>query len=169
MRRPAKIKNWLTAEQMADWLANAPDESAKKRRMTIWLIFTRHLYANNVARMLGLSVQSVWLWTKQYNLKGPQGLERKGRGGRRRAFLPKEREAHILDPFSRRIRNGQVVRAREIQKALEDELKHKVSMPYVYRLLSRHDWSQMIAQSQLSGISTPDDFSKISRPWLRKE
>jgi transposase len=169
MRRPAKIEDWLTAEQMSDWLKNAPDESARKRRMAIWLIFSKHFYAKDVAEIVGVSVQSVWLWTKQYNLKGPQGLERKGRGGRRWALLPKEHEARILEPFFQRIRSGDVVRAREIKGILEQELGRKVSIPYVYRLLSRHGWSQIIAQSQVYKISTADDFRKLSRPWLREE
>ncbi len=169
MRRPAKIEEWLTAEQMSDWLKSAPDESAGKRRMAIWLIFSKHLHAGGVAEQVGVSVQSVWLWTKQYNQKGPQGLERKGRGGRRWALLSKEREARILEPFFRRIRSGDTVRAREIQTVLEHEVKRKVSMPYVYRLLSRHGWSQTVAQSQVKRISAADDFRKLSRPWLREE
>lgn len=168
MRQPAKIEPWLTAEQMSVWLKGAPDESAHRRRMAVWLTSMGRLHAPKVAEILGVSVQSVWLWTRQYNSKGPKGLERKGRGGRRWAFIPQKREAELLKPFIKRAHKGDVARAKDIRVVIEKELERKVSMPYVYRLLARHGWSRIIAQSQLRRSATPDDFRKLSRPWLRK-
>ena len=169
MREPAYIKSWLTVEKMFRWLQEAPDESAHKRRMAIWLIHTGRLHASKVAEILGVSVQAIWLWNQQYNTKGPKGLDRKGRGGRRWAFLSRQRENELLKPFIVRAISGDVAKASEIRAVFEKELKRKVSMPYIYRLLSRHGWSRIIAQSQrIQKPTVPDDFKKITRPWLRK-
>ncbi len=168
MRQPAKIEPWLTAEQMSVWLQKSPDESAHKQRMTIWLTSVGRLHAPKVAEILGVSVQSVWLWTRQYNSKGPKGLERKGRGGRRWAFMSRERETELLKTFIKRARKGDVAKVKDIRDVIEKELKRKVSMTYVYRLLARHGWSRIIALSQFKKSVMPDDFRKLSRPWLRK-
>ena len=169
MKKPAQIKPWLTVEQMFQWLQESPDEAAHKRRMTIWLIHTGRLHASKISEILGVSVQAVWLWTNQYNTKGPKGLERKGRGGRCWAFLSRQREAELLKPFIAKARSGNIPKASEIRPVFEQELKRKVSMPYIYRLLVRHGWSQIVSQS--SRVRKPkatDDFEKITRPWLRK-
>ena len=169
MRKPTYIKSWLSVEKMFKWLQEAPDESAHKRRMAIWLTCTGRLHASKVAEILGISVQAVWLWTHQYNTKGPKGLDRRGRGGRHWAFLSRQRETELLKPFIVRTRSGNVAKASEIRPVFEKELKRKVSMPYIYKLLARHGWSRIIAQRQrIQKTTAPDDFKKITRPWLRK-
>jgi transposase len=125
------------------------------------------LHAPKVAEILEVSVQAVWLWTHQYNTKGPKGLDRKGRGGRRWAFLSIEREAELLKPFIEMAKSGDVAKASDIRLVFEKQLRRKVSMPYIYRLLARHGWSRIIAQSLIKKSTVPDDFKSITRPWLR--
>ena len=168
MRTPARIKTWLSVEDMFEWVQKAPDEPAHKRRMAIWLTYTGQLHAAKVAQTLGVSVQAIWLWVRQYNSKGPEGLDRKGRGGRRWAFLSPEREAELLQPFIQQVRSGKVPKASEIRGVVQEELNRSVSMPYIYRLLYRHGWPGIIAQSQrVRGSGGGDDFEKLTRPWLR--
>ncbi len=171
MRRAAEIKPWLSINKMYRWLQGAPDQGAWKRRMAVWLTHTGKLNANKVAEVLGVSVGAVWLWIKQYNTDGPDGLERAGRGGRRWGFLSLEAEAELLGPFIRKARGGEVVKTSTIKEAVEERAGRGVSWPYVYRLLERHGWSDMIAQSHPDAEhqSENEEFRRISQPWMRDE
>ena len=170
MRAPAKIKTWLTLEKMFQWLQNSPDAGSCKRRMAIWLTHTGKLHAPKVAEILDVSTQTIWLWIRQYNSNGPEGLERKGRGGRRWAFMTAEQEAEVLRPFINKARSGLVTKAAEIRQIIQKKSGRTVSLAYVYRLLRRHNWGRIIAQSQQRNSSSnlhQDNFQKLSRPWLR--
>ena len=170
MRQPAAIKPWLLIEKMFQWIQDAPDESSHKRRMAILLTHKDRLHANKVAEKLGVSTQAVWLWIRQYNTYGPDGLKRKGRGGRRWAFLTKQQEAELLKPLIQQARSGRPPKTALIKQLIEQKLQRKVSMPYIYRLLHRNGWAQIIAQSKKYHTATAlkDSFEKFSRPWLRE-
>jgi transposase len=165
--RVAEIKPWLSAGKMANWVASAPDEAASKRRSAIWLTSTQKLPAHKAAEILGVSTQAVWLWVGQYNKAGPAGLERKGRGGRRWAFLTAAEEAELLKPFIRSARSYPPPNTKRIKQAVEEKLGRKVSAAYVYRLLNRYRWSDIIARSRLkTSRGGASGFLKLSRPWL---
>ena len=171
MRPPAQIVNWLSLDKMFRWLQAAPDEASHKRRMAIWLTHTGKLHANKVAQALGVSTQAVWLWIRQYNQSGPDGLERKGRGGRRWGFLTPEQENRLLRPLIQRARAGHPPQPSTVKRIIEDQLKSPVSMSYVYRLLQRHNWAGVIAQSQ---HPEPDEknagtFADLAKPWRRED
>jgi transposase len=169
MRPPAHIQPHLPLDGMLRWVKDSPDEHAHKRRMAIWLTRKGRLHAAKVAEAVGVSVQAVRLWIGQYNRAGPGGLERKGRGGRRRAFLSVNEESRILRPFLSRVRTGDVPRASEVKSAVETLLGRRVSMAYIYKLLSRHGWAQTAAQSQGATTSPPrDTFAAITPPSQRR-
>jgi transposase len=170
MKPPAEIKEWHNATKMFQWLQSASDEKTYKRRLVIWLTHTSKIHARKIAELLSVSTQAVWLWISQYNKYGPKALDRQGRGGKRWSFLTAEQEDKILKPFIEKIKTGQPVKPAIIKKTIEKELNKKVSMSYVYRLLSRHNWSGIIAQSTTPAKQAPTDytgFQKLSRPWLR--
>ncbi|MBE0535512.1 MAG: helix-turn-helix domain-containing protein [Phycisphaerae bacterium] len=169
MRSPAKIKAHTTVEKMFQWLQHAPDEWAYKRRLAVWLTYTGKLHARQVAAVLGVSTQSVWLWIGQYNRTGPEGLRRKGRGGRRWGYLSQEDELAIVRPFLEKTRSGQQPQPASLKLLIEAKIGRPVSLSYVYRLLERHGWSDIVAQSRMPPLSTAmDDFKKLAMPWRRK-
>jgi transposase len=154
---------------MFRWLQDAPDESSYKRRMAVWLTHTGKLHAHRVAEILHVSLQAVRLWISQYNSKGPSGLHRKGRGGRRWSYLTAGEESELLKPFMRKVRNGENPKPASLKPIIEQKLGRKVSTPYIYRLLSRHNWAEEVAQSHPIGArgDAEEDFRKYSRPWLQ--
>lgn len=171
MRRCADIKTHLSIEKMFEWLQNASDEWSYKRRLAIWLTYTGKMNAGKVAEILQVSKQSIWLWIGQYNKYGPNGLEREGRGGRRWGFLSIEQESEILKPFFDKVRSGNNVKAAEIKKALDAQINRTVSMSYTYRLLQRHGWAELIAQSRGVRESTYElnSFERYALPWQRSD
>ena len=168
MRPAVNVKQWMPVEQMFQWVHQAPDQKAHKRRMCIWLIYTGKLDTAKVADVLAVSRQAVWLWVRQFNEFGPEGLERKGRGGRRWAFLSSQQERQLLRPLREKVRQGKVVKPADIKKMVEDMLSRDVSMSYIYRMLRRHNWAAVLAQSHHERRQAEaDDFTKIARPWKR--
>ncbi len=168
MRPPAKIEDWLTTEQMQQWLDRAPDAKARTRRMAVWLTHTERLHAHKVAEALGVSVQAVWLWIAQYNECGPAGLLRKGRGGRRRAIMTPDQETELLAPFIAEAHAGTPAKPENIKSAIETRLKRRVSLSYVYRLLQRHRWAEILAQSHRPPrAKASDTFERFTQPWRR--
>ena len=170
MRPPAQIKDWLSLEAMFQWIQEAPGEAAYKCRMAVWLTHTGKLHAGEVAHILGVFKQAVWLWVRQYNEQGPAGLERGGRGGRRWGLMTPEQEAEFLRPIIRRARAGHAPRPETIKQMIEDVLQRKVSRSYVYKLLRRHGWADILRRSQSSAspAEDADSFGKLAKPWLRE-
>lgn len=143
MRGPARIGSWLSADELLVWVREAPDRETYQRRLAIWLTYIGPFHAHEVAQMLGVSKQAVWLWVGQYNKKGPEGLERSGRGGRRWSYLSWEKEEAILRSFLERAFRGEVLSAKELLPEISRVLGREVSLAYVYKLLHRHGWRKL--------------------------
>lgn len=143
MRRPAQIRPWLSHEEMGGWLREASNVGAYKKRLTVWLTVIGPFSAQEVARMTGVSKQAVWLWVGQYNKHGPAGLERVGRGGRRRAFLSWEQEQTLLISLEKRAAEGEWITARQLLPEIRTAMGKEVSLWYVYGLLRRHRWRKL--------------------------
>lgn len=171
MRPPATIKDWLSIDEMFQWVQSAPNQSVYKCRMAIWLTHTGRIHAAKVALILGVSKQAVWLWIKQYNAQGPAGLERPGRGGRRWGFLTPQEEKELLAPLWRRARAGPPVSVAAVQQLVEDKLHRGVSKSYIYKLLQRNGWAERSGRSspKTPVKELPDTFSTLSKPWLRQD
>lgn len=142
MRRPAQIKEWMDIQELAMWVRKAPDKDSYKRRLAIWLTQSGH-FAHQVATMLQISVPSVWQWIKQFNQRGPEGLERKGRGGRRWSFLSGTEEENLLRSFTERAVKGEILTVKQMLPEVQKVVGKKVSLDYVYRLFYRHGWRKL--------------------------
>ena len=169
MRPPATIDDSFSLDEMFQWVQSAPDQNSYKCRMAIWLTRTGRLHAAKVADILGVSTQAVWLWIRQYNQEGPDGLERKGRGGRRWGFMRPEQERELLAPLLQQARSGARVSPPAVRLMVEEKLGRKVSMSYVYKLLQRNGLGtlQVSSQSGRSSGDHTDTFGKLSQPWQR--
>lgn len=170
MRPPARIKDWLPIDRMFKWLQEAPNEASHQRRMAIWLTHTGKLHAHKVAGILGVSTQAVWLWIRQYNQTGPAGLARRGRGGRRWSFMTPEEEVQLLRPLIQEARAGHPPKPDVIRQIIQEKLNRPVSLSYVYRLLKRHNWADILARSRPRKAPETDSgtFAELSKPWLRE-
>lgn len=140
MRRPASIRPWLSKQGLQAWVRKAHDREEYQKRLAVWLTHMGPFPAHRVATLLGVSKQAVWLWVSQYNHQGPKGLQRRGRGGRRRAYLTLAQEKAFLASREERIRQGRIVTARQIHGELCRRLRKKISLGYLYGLLHRHGW-----------------------------
>ena len=133
----------MSAEDLQTWVREASSRDKYQKRLAIWLTFIGSYPAHHVATLLGVSKQAVWLWVGQYNQRGPEGLERGGRGGRRWAFLSWEQEEAFLAGLAERAQKGQILTAPQMHPPLCQATGKKVSLAYVYRLLHRHGWRKL--------------------------
>jgi transposase len=139
MKMPAQIHPWLNDEELAKWVREAPSQDAYKKRLAIWLTRRGPFHAHRVSDLLQVSKQAVWLWIKQYNQGGPESLDRKGRGGRRRAYLSLEEERALVERLQSQVSKGQAKKAKELLPEVLEAVGQNVSVAYVYRLMQRHE------------------------------
>ena len=65
MRRPARIKPWLSEEEFLVWIREAVSREAYQKRLAISLTQIGPFQAEEIAKMLGVSKQAIWLWVGQ--------------------------------------------------------------------------------------------------------
>ena len=153
MRRPALIHQWLSRERLQAWVKKARSREEYQKRLAIWMTLTGRFPAHRVASLLVVSKQAVWLWVSQYNRLGPDGLQRRGRGGRHRAYLSLSQEAALLESLQRRSQRGDAPAARQVQEEVSQATHIKVSISYVYRLFDRIGWWKSGARTRHSRVS----------------
>ncbi len=143
MRKPARIELWMSPEELAVWVRDAPTRQTYQIRLAIWLTYIGPFHAHEVADMLQVSRQAVWLWVGQYNKDGPQALERKGRGGRRWGYLSWTEEEALLAELHEKAVHGEVLTAQKVLPYVCQATDREVSLDYVYKLLHRHGWRKL--------------------------
>lgn len=170
MRRPARLEPWLSPEELAVWVREAPTRQTYQKRLAIWLTHLGSHHAWQIADMLQVSCQAVWLWVGQYNKQGPAGLERQGRGGRRWGFVSWAEEQALLEQFHPQAAQGQLLTAPALKPRLEEAVGHAVSLDYVYRLLRRHDWRKLAPRPRhvKADPAAQEEFKKNSPRSFKK-
>src|SRR3954468_8101551 len=153
MKMPAQISPWMSDEELSSWVREAPTLDAYKKRLAIWLTRRGPFHAHRVSDLLQVSKQAVWLWIKQYNQGGPESLDRKGRGGRRRAYLSLDQERALVERLQSQVSKGQGKKAKELLPEVLEAVGQNVSVAYVYRLMQRHE-RRRGASAQI-GSATP--------------
>ena len=109
----------------------------------LWLTHWARFHAQEVADMLQVSVQAVWLWVSQYNQRGPEALVRTGRGGRRWGYLSWEEEEAVLASLYEQASQGEILTAPGLLPRIRQATGRDVSLDYVYKLLHRHRWRKL--------------------------
>jgi len=153
MRKPALIHPWLSEKDLRTWVRKARSCEEYQKRVAIWMTRTGPFPAHRVASLLVVSKQAVWLWVSQYNRQGPDGLQRRGRGGRRRSYLSLSQEAALLKRLQKRAQRGQASKAREVQEEVSKVAHKKVSISYIYRLFDRIGWRKLGARARRQSVS----------------
>lgn len=170
MKMPANISQWMSPDEMAAWVHEAPTADALRKRLAIWMTLKGPFHAHRVSELLQVSKQAVWLWIKQYNQGGPDSLDRKGRGGRRRAYLSVDQEKALVDRLQDLVANGQARKAKELMPEVLKTVGQNVSVAYIYRLLQRHERKRNAKtigiKSDENAENSPDSMQEL--PWNQK-
>ena len=148
MRRPALIQPWLSERELRAWVRKAQSREEYQKRVAIWMTLTGPFPAHRVASLLVVSKQAVWLWVSQYNQLGPDGLQRRGRGGRHRAYLSLKQEAALLKRLQKGAQRGEAPTAKRVQAEVSKITRRQVSLSFAYRLLERIAWPKPDGRSR---------------------
>jgi len=143
MRLPTEIKGYLSDEELCNWARAACSAEGYRRRLAIWMTHDGKLHAHRVARLLCVSVASVWRWIARYNALGPDRFDYASSGGRLRALLSWAEEEEVLEQWNQCAQQGQVITVKDLHASLCERMGHEVSLPYVYKLLKRHQWRKI--------------------------
>jgi transposase len=115
-----------------------------------------------VSDLLQVSKQAVWLWIKQYNQGGPDSLDRKGRGGRRRAYLSLDEERTLVERLQQQVAKGQARKAKELLPEVLAAVGQNVSVAYVYRLMQRHERRRPTPTLRIPRVN--GEHAELARP-----
>ena len=114
-----------------------------QRFLCIWLRVTHGLSTAEIARTLGLNVNTVRFTQKDFIDNGLPALTELKRGGRKRCLMPLEEEADFLRQFEEKAGQGELLVVNEIKVALEKHLGRTIHKATVYRILYRHGWRKL--------------------------
>ena len=121
-----------------------PRSWVRERWGIIYLALMKPRKAEEIARDMGVSVTTVRRVISGYNRLGLAAIETPGKGGRRHEYMSVEQERSFLQPFFARAAQGEIATGEEIKLAFEAEVKHKVHLTSIYRLLDRHGWRKLV-------------------------
>lgn len=169
MRPPAVLKPWFTEGELAIWVRESSNKDDYQKRLCIWLTHLRYS-ASEISDFIQVSIPSVWLWVGQYNRIGPEGLYRKGRGGRRWSFLSLEEEEKLLKSWEERAMVGEILTAPQLIPDVEEKVGKRVSVDYIYRLLHRHRWRKLGPRPRhvKANVQDQEAFKKTFQTSSRK-
>ena len=116
----------------------------QRRWLIIWNALVDPRPASEIAIHTNVSVSTVHSVVSRYNRFGPQAIEGREHGIRRRCYLNKDEEAEFLKPFLDVAPTGEICIAGPIKEALEALLDHPVHHSTVYRMLHRNGWREIV-------------------------
>lgn len=144
MSRKTKAAEHLRAEEVREKIRLAKGTWQVRKWMIIWNGLIDPRPAKEIAKHVGVSVDTVHQTISNYNRFGPSALEGPGRGGRRNSYLSLEEERGFLEPFIEKAKIGQIATVAEIQQVFEERVGRAVVETTIYRLLDRHKWRKIV-------------------------
>jgi transposase len=171
MARVTRIAPHLTLEEVKQKLHMATSFRLRQRWMVIYTAMLDPRRAEEIAIQLGVSRPFVSKITSLYKRFGPQGLETVGSGGRRNEYLSLDEETVFLAPFIERAAQGEIVTAKVIRQAFEQQLGHEVDESTIYRLLQRHQWRKVMPRPihPQADPQVQEMFKKTSGRWSKQQ
>ena len=138
-------KHKITEQEYHEALRLSDETKLKRVYKRLQVVIRRYEGESDdeIANSLKYHPKSISRICKQFKEQSAKEFARHKYGGNRQA-VSTEKEAEVLAGFKKEAEAGQVVRASKIKKAF-DELRGKdTGRGYVYMLLKRHKWRQVM-------------------------
>jgi transposase len=146
-----QLKPHLTIEQLKERMQKERQVRVFKCWQILHAVAThKGIKAQAAGLLLGCSADVVKRTVQLYNKEGLAFLQKLGWGGRRekRCLMSFEEEQELLQPWETTALEGGVLVAKQLRKAIEEKLGHRVSDDYLWDLLQRHGWSKKAPRPQ---------------------
>ena len=114
-----------------------------QRFLCIWLRVEQNLSTSEIARVLGINVNTVRYTQKDFIDRGVFALTELKRGGRKHSLMSLEEESAFLQQFEEKASRGELLVVNEIKARLEQHLGRSIHKTTVYRMLYRHGWRKL--------------------------
>lgn len=100
-----------------------------------------------IAQKLDIGESTVYEWIRKYKKGAIDALKNKKRLGNHRN-LSHEEERELLRAFEERAQKGQIVTAKEIEKAYIEKVGHSIGSGQIYYVLKRHGFRKIMPRSK---------------------
>lgn len=120
----------------------------------------------DIAEITGYNRKRVSQLVALFCNKGIGFLASDGRKGGNNRKMSVEEEKEILDSFSKKAENGQVVTVDEIKEKFEEKLGEKgekLCLASVYNLLHRNNWRQVMPRAQHPNKAKDEDIESSKK------
>jgi transposase len=164
MRGPTSFPEG-TAERLKILLKKAKSKSEFQRIQAVYLRVATTMTPDDIAMALAWHPGTVRNIHSAFLRFGEDAFHVSSRGGRHRENLSISEEETLLEQFLKTASEGGVIVVSSIKAAYEQRLGQKVPKSTIYRMLTRHDWRQIVPRPRhpKSDSIAQDTFKKTSR------
>ena len=168
MRSPTSFPEG-TAERLKTLLKKAKSKSEFQRIQAVYLRVATTMSPDDIAMALAWHPGTVRNIHSAFLRFGEDAFRISSRGGRHRENLSISEEETLLEQFLDTANEGGVIVVSSIKAAYERKLGQKVPKSTIYRMLTRHDWRQIVPRPRhpkSDGIAQ-ETFKKTSRKFSK--
>lgn len=120
-----------------------------------------------IIKKLDIGKTTLFTWYNNYNKNSIDGLKNKKRPGNNRN-LSVEEEKEFLKQFEEKAQKGQIVTAKEMEKAYIEKVGHQVSSGQIYYVLKRNGFRKVMPRSKHPKRASEEDI-KSSKKLTKKQ
>jgi transposase len=170
MRSPKSLPDG-TADRLKPLLKHAKTKSEFQRIQAVYLRAATSMTPEEIADALAWNPGTVRNIHSAFLRTGDDVFKVSPRGGRHRENLSIEEEDVLLSKFTADANDGGIIVVSGIKTAYEQILGQSVPKSTVYRMLTRHDWRQIVPRRRhpKSDPEAQEAFKKTSRQSFKRK
>lgn len=134
-----------TTERMLELEKGSMSRAMRERVLTIRLL-SQGRTAPDVAKIVGRSVEGIRTHKRRYLADGDAyvAMAVSPQGGRRNQVMSPEDEAALMAGLIAAATDGQIITARQVKTAIEQQIGRPVGVKTVYRIMHRQGWRKVV-------------------------
>lgn len=136
----------LEIQELEKARKNTTNKNEDLRFKTI-ILKLKGMKTKEIAKKLDIGESTVFEWIRKYKKGSIEALKNKKRGGNHRN-LSLEEEREFLKAFEEKAKKGQIVTAKEIEKAYIEKVGHSIGNGQIYYVLKRHGFRKIMPRSR---------------------
>ena len=168
------MSRFQISEEEYEAIKQAEKETNDKnisRRLRVLMLRHDGYKAREVAKMVGMRLNSISQLCRRYREQGLEEFKRNKYTSHRQA-LPVEQEEEILSRFEKAAEAGQEVTAQEIKAAFDEVRGKDTGRGYIYALLRRHGWRKVMPRPKHPKAASEEACEaskKLSKVYWKRE
>lgn len=123
-----------------------------------------------IADKLDVGMSTIFEWLRNYKKGSISALKNKKRTGNRRN-MSFEEEKEFLKQFEEKAKKGEIVTAKDIEKAYIEKVGHSIGNGQIYYVLKRHNWRKVMPRSKHPKKANEEEInsSKKLTSWQKAQ